>query len=85
MAVVHRHVPEFMQATRGIRYEACGKRIRMSDWVADVGLTLHNGMQSTVSARISSWLDADGSTSELQPTPILIGSAVAEANEWWRL
>ncbi len=81
------HTPEFMQATRDVRYEACGKRIRMASFVADSGRDLQNGMASTVSGRIGSWLDADGSASEIPggATPVIIGSGVAEAGEWWRL
>ena len=79
------HVPEFMQATKAIRYGGCGQKLRMGSFVADSGRSLNNGMSSTVSARISSWLDVDGTASDLSPTPILIGSAVTDAGEWWRL
>ena len=79
------HVPEFMQATRGIRYVESGRTFRMRDFNADSNRALNNGMASTLSARIASWLDVDGSASAIPNTPILIGSAVAEAGEWFRL
>ena len=72
------HVPEFMQATKEIRYVACGLRFRFTNYVTDYGGSLTNGMTSTVSERISSWLDADGTTTGLG-APAIIGSAKSEA------
>ena len=37
-------------------------RFRMRDFHADWGRDLNNGMHSTVSERLQSWLDADGSS-----------------------
>lgn len=79
------HVPEFMQATRQVQYEACGRRFRMHDFVADSGRQLNNGLASTVSARLQSWLDADGTAIGYPGYPSLLGSAVADAGQWWRL
>lgn len=83
------HVPEFMQASKGIRYVSCGRRFRMQNFVTDHGGSLTNGMSSTVSMRIASWYDADGTASgrgtSTSPAPTIIGSRVAEAGEWWRL
>lgn len=84
------HTPEYMQATSNIAYEACGRRTRLRNFVSDGGAELNNGMQSTVSSRLISWFDADGSTSSATGgvplrTGVLIGSAVAEAGDWWRL
>ncbi|KAL1498565.1 hypothetical protein AB1Y20_013884 [Prymnesium parvum] len=78
------HVPEFMQATALVRYEACGRRFRMINFVADNGNALNNGMSSSVSERYQSWLDADGSASG-SDKPTIIASASADADEWWRL
>lgn len=77
-------VPEFMQASKGIRYVACGLRFRIKNFVTDYGGSLTNGMSSTVSERISSWLDVDGTTSG-RGVATIIGSAKAEAGDWWRL
>ena len=80
---------EFMQASKGIRYVSCGRRFRMQNFVTDHGGSLTNGMSSTVSMRIASWYDADGTASgrgtSTSPAPTIIGSRVAEAGEWWRL
>jgi len=79
------HVPEFMQATRQISYAASGRLFRMNDFVADRGDALNNGLASTVSGRIQSWLDADGSAVGYPGEPSILGSALAEAGHWWRL
>jgi len=78
------HVPEFMQATSGISYESCGLRYRFKDYIVDRGDVHGNGLNSTVSARLQSWYDADGSASGLG-VPTIIGSAVQDAAEWWQL
>ena len=78
------HVPEFMQATAGVRYEACGRRFRMHNYVVANGGTNGNGMQSTVSERYQSWLDADGSAAG-SDRPTIMASAAAESGEWWQL
>ena len=78
------HVPEFMQATKTIIYINCGLRFRNDNFVTDQGGTLSNGMASTVSERIQSWYDADGTTSGLG-VPTIIGSGASEAGDWWRL
>jgi len=54
-------VPEMMQSTSNVRYEACGRRFRFVDYVADNGGTLGNGLGSSLSERLQSWRDADGS------------------------
>jgi hypothetical protein len=77
-------VPEFMQATKGITYEDCGRRFRMVDYVRDSGETHGNGLSSTASERIQSWLDADGTASGLG-VPAIIGAAVSDAGAWWHL
>ena len=73
-----------MQASKGIRYVSCGLRFRMKNFVTDYGGSLTNGMSSTVSERIASWLDVDGTTSG-RGVATIIGSANAEAGDWWRL
>ena len=47
-----------------MRYEACGVRFRMHNYVTHNGGSINNGMASTVSERIQSWLDADGRCEE---------------------
>ena len=80
------HVPEMMQATSSVRYEACGRRFRFSNYVHDGGQQLLNGMSSSHSERQQNWRDADGSALGLDNgTPVLLGSAVSEAGSWWRL
>ena len=78
------HVPEFMQATAGISYSACGTTFRFKNYVLDSGGAVTNGMHSTVSERLQSWLDADGSASGVG-APAILGSAATEAGWWWQL
>jgi len=78
------HVPEYMQATKGIRYEDCGTRFRFNNYNVDSGRGVTNGMSSTVSERLQSWFDADGTASGLGVRAIM-GSASSESSEWWRL
>ena len=73
-----------MQATKGIRYVDCGRRFRMKNFVTDYGGSLTNGMSSTVSERIASWLDVDGTTSG-RGVATIMGSMEAEAGDWWRI
>ena len=61
-----------MQATRDISYGGCGRRVRNINWVVDGGRSVENGLplDSTLSARLQSWLDADGSSQgRTWPTP----------------
>ena len=45
------HVPEMMQATKGVKYEACGRRFRFKDYIADNGWgPLNNGLGSPLAA-----------------------------------
>lgn len=39
------------QATEGVRYEGCGRRMRMINYVNDYVGSLNNGMSSSVSER----------------------------------
>lgn len=78
------HVPEFMQATAGIQYQECGRRFRFKNYVVDNGGAVTNGLSSTVSERLQSWLDADGSAGGLG-VPTILGSATSDSAEWWRL
>ena len=78
------HVPEYMQASKTIRYESCGLRYRFVNWYVDNGTPIGNGLSSTVSERITSWLDADGSTSR-RNVPCILGSGTTQAGQWWRL
>ncbi|KOO25907.1 communication mutant protein, partial [Chrysochromulina tobinii] len=76
--------PQFMQATKGIRYENTGLRFRMTNFVADNGGHLHNGMSSSVSGRLQNWYDADGTAAGLRG-PLLLGSAPLDGGKWWHL
>ena len=48
--------------------------MRFRNFVTDGGRSLNNGLHSTVSERIASWLDADGSASGHAGTPTILGS-----------
>ena len=81
-------VPEHMQATMGIQYQACGRRFRFTDFVVDGGGHHFNGMLSTVAARHANWHDADGTASHRAghpAAPTILGSGVTDAGEWWQL
>ena len=73
-----------MQATARVSYEAVGRVFSFVNFVTDWGNILNNGMQSTVSERYQNWVDEDGSAAGFA-SPLLIGSATAEAGGWWRL
>ena len=77
-------VPEYMQATSGVRYELSGRTFRFANFVTDGGRPLSNGMASTVAARQQNWYDADGSAAGWVGSPTIIGSAVSEAGSWFR-
>jgi hypothetical protein len=74
-----------MQASSEISYESNGRIFRFQDFNADAGRQLNNGLASTVAGRLQNWLDADGSASGWRGTPSIIGSAVADAGDWWHL
>ena len=73
-----------MQATARVSYEAPGRVFRFVNFLTDSGIGLDNGMQLTVSERYQNWVDEDGSAAGFA-SPLLIGSATAEAGGWWRL
>jgi len=67
-------VPELMQVSNGIKYENVGDRWRYSTSKTDsTGIT--------VSGRLQSWYDPDGSAAETGART-MIGSAWA--NDWWK-
>jgi hypothetical protein len=67
--------PELMQGTRAIRFENCGRRFSLDNWLND---------PNTVSGRNQNWLDADGSASGLG-IPTLMVSGVANVSSWWQV
>lgn len=67
-----------------MQYEACGRRFRYVNFVTDYGGKQRNGMNSTVSERLLTWLDVDGSTTGTNK-PTVIGSASEDAGAWWKL
>ena len=73
-----------MQATKNIKYEDCGRILRVRNYVIDGGNDITNGMTSTQSVRATNWYDVDGSASELG-VPTIIGSAEPDAGYWWRI
>ena len=62
--------PEIMQATVGVRYENCGRRLRLTN------------ILDTSSGRAQNWIDVDGSVSGLG-VPTFIGSGLDSVNDWW--
>jgi len=79
-----RNVPEFMQATAGIKYEDCGRRFRFDNYVLDYGGSYGNGMSSALSGRLQNWFDADGSTTG-RGVPTIMGASTPDSYGWWRL
>jgi hypothetical protein len=64
-----------MQGTSGIRFENCGRRFSLKNWL---GI-------STVSGRLQNWLDVDGSVAGFAGQPAIIGSGLADAGKWWKV
>lgn len=69
--------PEIMQSTKGITYEDCGRRFKLSDYN-------NNNSPSSVSGRDQNWHDYDGSASGTGEDTI-IGSGLADAGLWWKV
>ena len=67
--------PEIMQATKNIKFQKCGRRFSLDNWLGPTA-------PSTVSGRTQNWQDADGSVSGLG-VPSLIGSGKTDAGLWW--
>jgi hypothetical protein len=63
-------IPEIMQATKGIKYENCGRRLRVTS------------TRDSASNRAQSWIDSDGSTSN-RSSPTLIVSGLDSVKDWW--
>ena len=63
-------VPEIMQASVGIKYENCGRRLRFTTNI------------ETASGRSQNWIDTDGSVSGTG-VPTLIGSGINSIRDWW--
>jgi hypothetical protein len=68
-------VPQLMQVTSGITYDNCTNKWRFSTKLTDK-------RGETVSGRMQSWLDADGTASGTGQKS-MIGSAWAD--EWWKM
>jgi hypothetical protein len=64
-----------MQGTRNIRYEECGRRFAFIDGRG-------TSAPSTVSGRLQSWIDSDGSASGINEE-VIIGSGQSGAGLWW--
>ena len=73
------HTPELMQASKGIRYEECGQTFGFT-----FNSGLGNGLNSTTSGRMQSWIDYDGTASG-RGVATLMGSRVQDNREWFHL
>jgi hypothetical protein len=73
-----RFVPQMLQATKGIRYESCGRHFHFS-WPGR-----NNGMSSSLAERLINWYDADGTASGRAGATIM-GSITADSNGWWNM
>jgi G8 domain len=73
------HVPEIMQATRGVRFENCGRRFFFYDFRQ--GLAWH---PSSVSGRCQNWLDIDGSVTGFNERSVA-ASGLSDAGMWWQV
>jgi hypothetical protein len=73
------HVPEIMQATRGVKFENCGRRFRFHDFRQN--LRWH---PTSVSAWSQNWLDMDGSITGFNERSVA-ASGVSEAGMWWQV
>lgn len=67
-------VPEFMQATKNIRYEGINT-------ATAIGLTVTN--RNTWSGRLQNWWDTDGSATMRPGRPTIMGSLFG--GDWWKL
>jgi hypothetical protein len=77
LALTHsdQFVPELMQATKEIRYENCNTPFRFTTPVSSTS-------PLTISGRLQSWLDVDGTASGLN-VPTQLGSMLA--GNWWKM
>jgi hypothetical protein len=73
------HVPEIMQATRGVKFENCGRRFRFHDFRQ--ALRWH---PTSVSARSQNWLDMDGSVTGFNERSVA-ASGLSDAGMWWQV
>ncbi|KAI2493236.1 hypothetical protein MHU86_21310 [Fragilaria crotonensis] len=71
------NVPEVMHATRGVKFEKCGRRFRMHDF-RPISLPNSN------SGRLQNWYDIDGSVTGLGERSV-IASGFADAGMWWKV
>ena len=67
--------PELMQGTRDIKFDNCGRRFSLDNWL---------GETNSVAGRNQNWIDADGSVSGLG-VPSFIVSGVANVSTWWKV
>ena len=73
------HVPEVMQATRGVTFENCGRRFRNFDFRQS--LAPH---PTSNSGRLQNWYDIDGSITGLNERSVA-ASGLADAGMWWQV
>lgn len=69
-----------MQGTSAISFENCGRRF----FLRDRRYVYADYAQSTMSARASNWIDADGSAAGLNE-PVFMGSGKSDAGLWWKV
>jgi hypothetical protein len=72
-----KNVPEVMQATRGVKFENCGRRFRMRDFRP-------TNLPNSNSGRLQNWYDIDGSVTGLRERSV-IASGFADAGMWWKV
>jgi hypothetical protein len=73
-----------MQASSGIRYEGVDNASAIAPTVLDgkAVYPANHSLTTTLSGRLQSWLDGDGSAC-MRGKPTLLGSTMAR--DWWRL
>ena len=71
------NVPEVMQATRGVKFENCGRRFRMRDFRSAK-------LPNSNSGRLQNWYDVDGSVTGFNERSV-IASGFADAGMWWQV
>jgi hypothetical protein len=71
------NVPEVMQASKGVKFENCGRRFRMRDFRA-------TNLPNSNSGRAQNWYDVDGSVTGFRERSA-IASGFDDAGMWWQV
>ena len=70
-------VPEVMQATRGVKFENCGRRFTMRDFRP-------TNLPNSNSGRLQNWHDVDGSVTGFGERSVA-ASGFSDAGMWWKV